>query len=438
MSRDPNGADNPEARPGWLARLVERGRVTRVGPGEVVLREGDLVDGIRVVMKGALATTRSSRRAEAAGRQVIRAGSYLGPRVPGQREPAPVGLRAAAESLILELDAAAIQALLAEDLAFGVEVLDAARAGMLRLVEGTDAATAGAKVVAVTGASGGAGTTTAALLMAARGHAAGLETLFLDLHPFFGSSATLLAGPRPTPVLDALEDEALDVPTLRALAARPGGCDALGAPRHPERGEDQLAREVGSLFEVASRAYDLVVVDLPRGFAAPVIEVLDLADELHLYLPGTLDGIVAGTRFLGLLDRLGVPEERVRVVVNRFRRAAGLEPADFRKALGRAAPVLAEDQGQLAKLANLGRIEHGLEDLAAHPLVAVASYEVERCLGLADPVSPASLALEDPRVELLPEAAGGEGSVPPRLPSWALAVMVSQLLLLVGALGGWG
>lgn len=192
--------------------------------------------------------------------------------------------------------------------------------------------------ILVTSASGGAGTTTVAVHLAAALSGRG-ATCYVDLD--VGSGAASRLG-----LLDSRHKtwaEAGSSPEELRLAALPvpGGFRALLSPSGaPEVPPALLPRTV--------RSFDHVVVDVPLGRLKKASTV---ARAAVLVVPGTVPGVCRAQRLL--TDGFAVP---LAIVLNRTGHGGGLTRSEAARRLGRAVPLElpctpamrdAEDEGRL-------------------------------------------------------------------------------------------
>jgi len=189
----------------------------------------------------------------------------------------------------------------------------------------------GARVLAVVGGRGGAGASTLAAALAVTAAGRGCAPLLVDLDPL-GGGIDLVLG---------LEGASgLRWPDLASARGRIDGAslrDALPARgRLPvlawDRGADvevpvEAAR---SVLVAASRAADLVVLDLPRGGGAAAVHAASSADELLVVVPADVRAVAAAERVLRVYRDAA---HRLRVVV-RTPAPAGLTSGAVAAALG--------------------------------------------------------------------------------------------------------
>lgn len=205
-------------------------------------------------------------------------------------------------------------------------------------------------VVSVMGGCGGAGATTVAAALVLAGARRGLASLLLDADPL-GGGIDLVLGHEG---VDGMRWRDLDRThgrvsgeSLRQVLPSRAGVDTLSW----DRGEaiDVDPSSVQSVLAAASRAYDLVAVDLPRRFEPVTEEVLARSVLTVLVVPEDIHALSASGRVLEGLQR-----HTGNVVLLTRSRPRGIGPDVVGQTLG--LPVL----GRLRQERGLGaRVDDG-------------------------------------------------------------------------------
>ena len=185
------------------------------------------------------------------------------------------------------------------------------------------------RVITITSASGGSGktfvATNTALFLARE---TGKRVVLVDLDLQFGEVSTALRLRPGFSIVDALrgDDEGADLADHLGefLVEHPQGFSVLAAPRDPVEGEVVTPADVTRVLDVLRSQADYVIVDTPEALGDHVVAALDASD--HVLTLATLD--VPSLRnagvFLESVERLGVPAERVTVIVNKAEEGNGL------------------------------------------------------------------------------------------------------------------
>ncbi|WP_060844438.1 AAA family ATPase [Pseudomonas sp. St29] len=196
---------------------------------------------------------------------------------------------------------------------------------------------AGGKLIAVMNAKGGSGASMLACNLAHQLSVRGGRTLLLDLDLQFGS-VTHCFDVMPTHShVEVLQQ----VETLDGIALR-GYCSHFSPTLHVlggRTGELFLAQDIRieqleGLLRLARSTYDWVVVDLPRQIDHLTGITLEHADHVFIVLQQSLSHLKDGTHLLRILrDDLGVQNNRLQVVVNRYDKSSAVSLKDIAEAL---------------------------------------------------------------------------------------------------------
>lgn len=202
---------------------------------------------------------------------------------------------------------------------------------LARLADAAEGGAGAGTVIAVTGGRGGAGATTLACALAVTAARAGERTLLVDADPL-GGGVDLVFGAEAErglrwPDLGQARGR-LSAPALVEALPRASGLQLLSWDRgatpavHPDA--------VAAVLRAARRAYDLVVVDLPRGGDDAVRHVLHAADHVLLVVPAEVRATAAAGR---VAASAGLLCSDLRVVV-RAPGPGGLDGGAVARALG--------------------------------------------------------------------------------------------------------
>lgn len=193
-------------------------------------------------------------------------------------------------------------------------------------------------VVSFLGTKGGTGTTTLAINCAAELHrVTGSSTVVVDLKSG-GGDVGLFLGLRPRFTLPDLLDQldwidARSVPSL--LARHECGIDVLPAAADYGRPGPADAPDVEHALDTLRRGYDYVVIDAGSALSPCAVAALLLSDEVHLVANPDVPCLRNLQRLRDLVREAGVPEERVRYVLNRTSDVEVLPMREIEDALGR-------------------------------------------------------------------------------------------------------
>jgi pilus assembly protein CpaE len=215
------------------------------------------------------------------------------------------------------------------------------------------------RVIFFIGNKGGVGKSTIAVNVACGLARRGPERVVLiDGSLQMGVCATLLDLRPQTTMTDAAQERGrLDEVLLRQLTtAHACGLHLLAAPRDAVEAamiDDEI---ISRIVTLARRTYDYVIVDSFPMLDRVVMAVLDLSDRAYIVLESVVPTLLGGAKFLKLLSDLGVPQDRIRVIVNRYMNFAGnLKPSDVSRQLGHVVDHVIPYDKSVIVSANVGR-----------------------------------------------------------------------------------
>lgn len=206
------------------------------------------------------------------------------------------------------------------------------------------------------------GTTTVALNLGVQlAMQAHKKIALLDLARPFGQISMMLdLEPRFT-ILDALERiDRLDETLLPSLAMRhKTGVEILAGPLHaPMKAEQRQSVTLAALtrlVEIASRAYEIVIVDVGVVNAAEWAPVLREADNILLVAEPSVLALNMIARHAAVAQAAGLDAARIHVVVNRWRQNDDEALSAFERDTGREVLTrLPNDYRQVTEAVTLG------------------------------------------------------------------------------------
>jgi pilus assembly protein CpaE len=215
-----------------------------------------------------------------------------------------------------------------------------------------------APVVAVMGAKGGVGATFVACQLAAALERMGGRTALVDLNLRVGDVALYLdMQPRYTLSSLASDHQEIDAAWLEmVLEPHRSGVHLLAAPSRAEEadliGVAQLERAVSLLRS----EFDWVILDVSRSWDEISVRALDLAEQIFLVTVPDVPNLNHTRQHMDLLQRLGHPLEKIRLIANRYTKSAPVTGKDLVEFLGRSADLrIPNDYARTLASVNEGR-----------------------------------------------------------------------------------
>lgn len=198
------------------------------------------------------------------------------------------------------------------------------------------------RIVTIASATGGCGktffATSTATVLARMGH----RVLLVDLDLQFGEVAAALQVHHPYSIYDGLYrangqrlaagEFAAHLPEL--VCHHELGFDVLAAPRDPALADYVGARDAGVVLDCVAPLYDIVLVDTPPSLNDVVIAALDRSDVVEVLATPDVPSLRNLTAFTDVLRRLGLEDDRLRLVLNKVERDVGVTVAQANEAFG--------------------------------------------------------------------------------------------------------
>lgn len=185
-------------------------------------------------------------------------------------------------------------------------------------------------LLAVVGAKGGVGTTWLAIHLAAvRARAGRVALLDLDFHRGDVAGNLDLWGTRSAhELLDG--GDAVDTLTLNAhLAPHRSGFQVLVQPFDLANLVQPQVADVRALLTASVGSFDRTIADCGSRIDEAMLTTLTRADLIALVSDPSIPSLRDALRIVRLAQRLGVPSERLRLVLNRVSRGRGVAVDDI-------------------------------------------------------------------------------------------------------------
>jgi pilus assembly protein CpaE len=249
-------------------------------------------------------------------------------------------------------------------------------------------ASATGELVCVLGPKGGTGKTLTVANLGTALAQAGQSTVVVDLDLQFGDCGLALGCEPDRTIFDlATSGGTLDVEKLDAyLMSLPSGLRVLMAPMRPDQAPGVTADFLRELYPVLRSTFDYIVVDTPPGFTPEVIATIDSATAILMV--GMLDAPSLKNTRLGLetLALMGVPSDKVKVILNRADTSVGISHADVLSVIGRAPDLLVPSSRDVVRSVNKGEpiVMSGKRSEAAKAFRALADIYVSSRVAVAE------------------------------------------------------
>jgi len=206
------------------------------------------------------------------------------------------------------------------------------------------------KLLVFFGCRGGAGATMLSVNVASSLARAGSSVCVVDLDLQLGDVFVALdLEPNTSIAALAREIDALDAAALRRrLVRHDSGVYALSQTGRLDDVDPELVERLPALLGVLLSHFDHVVVDGVRDFGDAALPVLDMADRIALVLTQDVQATRRAARVTQLFRKLGYPESKIQLVLNRHSGKAPVEESEIERVL--SMPVAATVRNDYARL----------------------------------------------------------------------------------------
>lgn len=264
----------------------------------------------------------------------------------------------------------------------------------------------GGRVVTVTGAKGGVGTTFTAVQFALAAAASGRRTALVDLDLQAGDVGSYLDVQFRRSIADLAGIQDISPRVLQdAVYDDASGLALLLAPADGERGEEVDDRAARHIVGALRSRYELVVVDCGTQVTGANAAAVEMADVAVLVTTPDVVAVRAAKRMVRMWERLQVRKaEDTAMVVNRWSKHTEIQPALIEKITKTRAtrtPVPAAFK-ELQAVVDAGRVQ----DLDNRSTVKAALWTLAGELGLLSTPDTAPGAATTPGASLAVRASG--------------------------------
>ena len=222
---------------------------------------------------------------------------------------------------------------------------------------GTAAGSTTNPMICIVGPKGGTGKTLAACNLAVALAQKGKRSIIVDLDLQFGDVGIAMGLSPDRTIYDlARVGGSLDPEKAEDFVTKhSSGTRALLAPSRPDQAGTVTVEFLRELYAALRARHDYVIVDTPPGFTPEVIASIDVASDLLVI--GMLDALSLKDTKLGLetLSLMGVPPERIRLVLNRADSSVGIKRSEAEAILGRKPDIFVPSDRQIPRATTDGQ-----------------------------------------------------------------------------------
>jgi pilus assembly protein CpaE len=213
------------------------------------------------------------------------------------------------------------------------------------------------RVVSVIGACGGSGTSSVACNLAALLAKKHTSSALIDLRLGLGDQSLLLdLEPKHTLAALCRNASRLDYSMFqRSLEQHSSGIRLLAAPSGWDECPDVTTQGVRQVVRLSRSQFPYVVIDLDNSFTAEQVAAIVSSDVILLVLRPDMLSLKNARRLLDTFERLGVAEDRVKIVANRYGQRGQLSIGRVEHAIGaKVIQCIPEDARGMNLAANKG------------------------------------------------------------------------------------
>jgi len=195
----------------------------------------------------------------------------------------------------------------------------------------------------------------------------------VDLDLQFGEVSTALRLRPKYTIFDALQREDTDEADLQAhieeyCVTHETGVSVLSAPREPSEADRISPPDVTRILEAVRNRFDYVIVDTPPALAETVLVAFDMSDMLYVMATLDLPSVRNMSVFLSTLDRLKVPTQNVRLILNKAETDVGIDIDQVTKLFPQGFESVLPYAKEVSRSINLG-----MPVMAASPTSEISS-----------------------------------------------------------------
>ena len=201
----------------------------------------------------------------------------------------------------------------------------------------------------------------------------GKRVCIVDLDLQFGEVSTALRLRPKYTIFDALQRDDADDAELAShieeyTVTHETGVSVLAAPREPAEADRITPPDITRVLEAVRQRFDYVIVDTPPALAETVLVAFDMSDMLWVMATLDLPSVRNMSVFLSTLDRLKVPTEHVRLILNKAESDVGIDIEQVTKLFPQGFESVLPYAKEVSRSINLG-----MPVMAASPTAEISS-----------------------------------------------------------------
>jgi pilus assembly protein CpaE len=181
----------------------------------------------------------------------------------------------------------------------------------------------------------------------------------VDLDLQFGEVSTAMRLRPKYTIFDALQRDDTDESDLQShieeyTVTHETGVSVLAAPREPSEADRITPPDITKVLEAVRQRFDYVIVDTPPALAETVLVAFDMSDMLYVMATLDLPSVRNMSVFLSTLDRLKVPTDHVRLILNKAETDVGIDVEQVTKLFPQGFESVLPYAKEVSRSINLG------------------------------------------------------------------------------------
>ncbi|NLI75477.1 MAG: cyclic nucleotide-binding domain-containing protein [Candidatus Riflebacteria bacterium] len=209
------------------------------------------------------------------------------------------------------------------------------------------------------------------------------RVVLVDLNLSFGDQAILLSLPHDRNIYELVQERPpLKMAKIESqLTSHSSGLKVLLPPPSPELAEKVKTEFVEQVLEILRANFDFVIVDTHNQLTDLELMALEMSDLIFLMMTMELTFVKNTKVLLDLFQRMKIPREKVKVVLNRAFKAMGLEPSRVESSLRYAISHFIPSEGDIVIPSINAGVPFVMQRLENSPLIMSVEKLCQRLVG---------------------------------------------------------